>query len=69
MKRLALIVLMLGVFVFSGCDILAPDISKAQTENKQLEELKEQTKIELRQAEALERIAVILEKMAEKQGM
>lgn len=45
--------------LLSSCEFVAPDVSKARTENRQYDELKKQNEI-------LERIAKALEKMANK---
>lgn len=43
--------------LLTGCDVVAPNISKAQTEKAQLREAREQNKYYERIAIALERIA------------
>jgi hypothetical protein len=56
--------LALACCLLSGCSLewFAPDVSKAVSEKQQLEESAKQTALLERQAKALERIAIALEK-------
>lgn len=63
MKRLVvfLVIALMIIMGVGGCAYLAPDTSKALSEQDQFKEQKKQTQLEERQAEALERIADALE--------
>jgi len=63
--RTLIVILVLGCFVTTGCDFVAPQISKAHTEKKQLASKEKEIKLEERQAEALESIAASLERIAD----
>ncbi len=54
MKQLVVIILLLSLY---GCSIFAPEVSKAQTELKQLEQLKQQNVYYERICNSLETIA------------
>ena len=59
MRYITLIAAIAVCVMLSGCDVVAPNISKAKTEKQQLKEIKTQN-------EYYERIANALEKMANK---
>ena len=50
--------------LLSSCSVFAPNVSKAQTEQKQLAEEKQQTALETKQLDAIEKQNVILERIA-----
>lgn len=56
---LCLFVILFGV----GCDVVAPDVSKAQSEKEQLKVQKEALQIEREQLHEMRRIADALERM------
>ncbi len=54
------------LIAITGCSVVAPGVSKAQTEQKQLEQMKEHTRLLEAQNRVLVRIAEALEAATEK---
>lgn len=54
---LTLLVMLFGL----GCDVVAPNVSKAKTEKQQLENQEKELKLHEREVIALERLVEILE--------
>jgi uncharacterized protein YceK len=57
-----IVIAVIGLVLLSGCSFVAPDISKAQSEQRQLKESETQTKLLDAQLVQLTRIANALEK-------
>lgn len=67
--RIFVILGLLFCLLLSSCELVTPDTSNALSQNRQMEELQEQTKQLHRQANALERLADEVNALTDDQQM